>query len=410
MSTQPPFAGIRVLDLSRVLAGPWAAQTLADFGADVIKIERPGVGDDSRSFGPPFFKDVDGQDTRRTPMFHSANRNKRAITLNVADPRGQALVRRLVETADVLIENYKVGALARYGLGWEDLHAINPRLIYCSVTGYGQTGPYRERGGYDPVAQAASGIMSVTGVPEDEPGGGPMKAGPSITDLAAGFYAAQAIMAALYARDQQDGEGRYIDISLLDTGVALMAHPAGTYFASGKPPGLVGTQANGGAPGGGFRCADGYIMIAPGSQQLYRSFCQALEMPELADDPRFVTNSLRVQNRRTLMELLNRRMAALPVAEVHRRMVEAGVPSSPVNDIAQVFDDPQVQHRGMRRSVPHPRLGEIQLVANPIKAGGGLIAEPQAPPDLGAHTREILEGELGLTPEAVDALARDGVI
>jgi crotonobetainyl-CoA:carnitine CoA-transferase CaiB-like acyl-CoA transferase len=414
MSSKGPFAGVRVLDLSRVLAGPWAAQMLGDFGADVIKIERPRVGDDSRSFGPPFFKDREGRDTRRTAMFQSANRNKRAITLNIATPKGQELLRRLAATADVLIENYRVGALARYGLGYEDLRAVNPRLIYCSITGYGQTGPYRERGGYDPVAQAASGMMSVTGFPEDQPGGGPMKAGPSISDMAAGFYAASAIMAALYARDigadGGGGAGRYIDISLLDASVALMAHPAGTYFATGKPPGLVGTQANGGAPGGGFRCADGYIMIAPGSQELWRAFCHALDLGALTEDPRFITNSLRLKNRPELMRLLEDKLGAMPVAEAHRRMVEGGVPSSPVNDLADVFADPHVRHRGIEKRVDHPEVGEMRLVGNPVHASGDLISEPQAPPDLGQHTRDILEGELGLSREELDQLSEEGII
>jgi crotonobetainyl-CoA:carnitine CoA-transferase CaiB-like acyl-CoA transferase len=410
MSPQGPLTGIRVLDMSRVLAGPWAAQMLGDYGADVIKIERPRVGDDSRAFGPPFFKDREGRDTRRTAMFQSANRNKRAVTLNIATPEGQALLRRLAAGADVLIENYRVGALARYGLGYEDLKAVNPRLIYCSITGYGQTGPYRDRGGYDPVAQAQSGMMSVTGFPEDQPGGGPMKAGPSISDMAAGLYAASAIQAALYARDLRGGAGQYIDISLLDVSVALMAHPAGTYFATGTPPGLVGTQANGGAPGGGFRCADGYIMIAPGSQELWRAFCRALELGELADDPRFATNSLRLQNRPELMRLLEDRMRRIPVAEVHARMVEGGVPSSPVNNLADVFADPHVRHRRMEQRLAHPQMGEMRLVANPIKADGDLVGQWRAPPDVGEHTREVLQGELGLSPEELDRLFEEGVI
>jgi crotonobetainyl-CoA:carnitine CoA-transferase CaiB-like acyl-CoA transferase len=408
---QGPLTGIRVLDLSRVLAGPWAAQILADLGADVIKVERPGGGDDSRLFGPPFFRDRDGQDTKRSAMFQSTNRNKRAITLNIAKPQGQELLRRLAATADVLIENYKVGTLARYGLGPDDLRAINPRLIYCSITGYGQTGPYRDRGGYDPIVQAMSGMMSVTGYPDSQPGGGPMKAGPSIVDMTAGFYAAIAIQGALYGRDVRGGEGQALDISLLDTAVAVMSQPALHYFASGKPPGRIGTQANGGAPGGGFQCADGYIMIAPGNEQLYRAFCHALDRPELAEDPRFATNSLRLANRPELMRLLDQTIGAMPVAEVHQRMVAAGIPSSPVNDVGQVFTDPQVDHRGMKINVEHPDVGAMPLIANPIKATGDLvIAAHRAPPDVGQDTRAILRDDLQLDEEAIAALERDGIV
>ena len=413
MSGEPPggpYRGIRVLDLSRVLAGPWAAQMLGDMGADVIKVERPGVGDDSRLFGPPFFKDNDGRDTPRSAMFQSANRNKRAITLNIAKPEGQALLKRLAATADVLIENYKVGTLARYGLGYEDLRANNPGLIYCSITGYGQTGPYRDRGGYDPIVQAASGMMSVTGFPESEPGGGPMKAGPSIVDMTAGNYAVVAIQAALYDRATNGGAGQFIDIALLDVGVALAGQFGLHYLASGQIPGLVGTQANGGAPGGGFRCADGYIMIAPGSQTLYESFCQALDRPELASDPRFLTNSLRLQHRPELMRLLDQTIGSLPVAEVHRRMVEAGIPSSPVNNMAQVFDDPQVRERQMQVGAGHPATGELPLIANPIKASGPLLAVYRAPPDLGEDTEAILADELGLSDDDIARLRRDNIV
>jgi crotonobetainyl-CoA:carnitine CoA-transferase CaiB-like acyl-CoA transferase len=407
---QGALDGIRVLDLSRVLAGPWAAQMLGDFGAEVIKVERPGTGDDSRTFGPPFFKDREGRDTRRSTMFQSANRNKRAITLNIATERGQALLRRLVATADVLIENYKVGTLARYGLGYEDLTAINPNLIYCSVTGYGQTGPYSDRGGYDPIMQAMSGMMSITGYPDDMPGGGPMKSGPSIVDMTAGFYAVSAILAALYERDHQGGNGQHIDISLLDVSVAVMAQPALQYFATGKSPGRIGTQANGGVPGGGFQCADGYIMIAPGNEKLYRAFCRALNRPELGDDPRFATNSLRVQNRAELMKLLDATVSKLPVAEVHRRMVAAGIPSSPVNDMEQVFADPQVQHRCLEHRLPHPVLGEMRLIGNPIQTTGNLVAECLPPPEFGQDTKAILVEELEMTEAEIETLSQEGII
>ena len=408
--SQGPYRGIRVLDLSRVLAGPWAAQMLGDLGADVIKVERPGVGDDSRMFGPPFFKDREGRDTARSAMFQSANRNKRAITLNIAKPEGQALLKRLAAKADVLIENYKVGTLARYGLGYEDLKEINPGLIYCSITGYGQTGPYRDRGGYDPIVQAMSGMMSVTGYPDGDPGGGgPMKAGPSIVDMSAGIYAVVAIQAALRERDQHGGAGQAIDIGLLDVGVALMGQFGLHYLASGVSPGRIGTQANGGAPGGGFSCADGYIMIAPGSQALYETFCHALDRPELASDPRFLTNSLRLRNRPELMRLLDETIGRLPVAEVHRRMVAAGIPSSPVNDMAQVLADAQVRHRGIALEVEHPVTGSMPLIGNPIKASGPLLAPTRAPPEVSEDTRAILGDELGLSQQEIDDLYRDGI-
>jgi crotonobetainyl-CoA:carnitine CoA-transferase CaiB-like acyl-CoA transferase len=405
-----PYGAIRVLDLSRVLAGPWAAQMLGDLGADVIKVERPGTGDDSRLFGPPFFKDKEGRDTRRSAMFQSANRNKRAITLNIATEPGQKLLRKLAATADVLIENYKVGTLARYGLGYEDLRAINPKLIYCSITGYGQTGPYRDRGGYDPIVQAMSGMMSVTGYPDDQAGGGPMKAGPSIVDMSAGIYAVVAIQGALYERDLRGGEGQYVDIALLDVSVALMGQFALHYFASGAPPRRIGTQANGGAPGGGFACADGYIMIAPGNEQLYRLFCRALDRPELAEDPRFATNSLRLQNRPELMRLLDETIGRMPVAEVHRRMVAAGIPSSPVNNMEEVFADPQVQHRGLEKRIDHPATGAMPLIGSPIRSSGDLVAECRAPPEVGQDTRAILGDELGLSEQEIDDLYRDGIV
>ncbi len=407
-----PYRKLRVLDLSRVLAGPWAAQLFGDLGADVIKIERPGVGDDSRLFGPPFLKDAEGRDSRRSAMFQSANRNKRAITINISEPRGQALLKKLVTTADVLIENYKVGTLARYGLGYEDLKAINPGLIYCSITGYGQTGPYKDRGGYDPIVQAMSGMMSVTGWPDDHPGGGggPMKAGPSIIDMSAGLYAVIAIQGALYDRDRRGGEGQSIDIALLDVSVGMMAQYAAHYHASGTSPGRVGTQANGGAPGGGFTCSDGYIMIAPGNEHLYRVFCRALDRPELADDPRFATNSLRLQNRPELMDLLDETIGNMPVAEVHRRMVAAGIPSSPVNDIAQALEDPQVRHRALETCVDRPGFDAMRLIGSPIKASGSLLTECRVPPDLGEDTEAVLCGELGISATELDDLRRDGIV
>lgn len=402
--------GVQVLDLSRVLAGPWAAQLLGDMGASVIKVERPGVGDDSRAFGPPFLKDQEGRNLPQSSMFLSANRNKRSITLNLASKSGQEIARKLAARSDVLIENYRAGAMARYGLDYRKLSELNPRLIYCAITGFGQDGPYRDRGGYDPIIQAMAGMMSITGYPDGDPRAGPMKAGPSVIDMVAGFYAVQGILGALYDREIRTGKGQFLDISLLDSGVALMAQPAAQYFASGHAPKRLGTQANGGAPGGGFRCADGDIMIAPGNQQLYRAFCRAIGRPDLAEDPRFETNAQRLVNRAELVDLLDETLGQMSVAEVYQRLVAAGVPASPVNDMAQVFADPQVRHRGLEVRVEHPEAREVKLVASPIRSSAGLMAGYAAPPGVGEHTEAVLAEQLGLSADAINALRDEGVI
>lgn len=405
-----PLSKIIVLDLSRVLAGPWTGQLLGDLGAEVIKIERPGRGDDSRMFGPPFLKDGERREMPESPMFLSANRNKKSVTVDISTQAGQEIIRGLAAQCDVVLENFKAGHLAQFGLDGDGLRRVNPRLIYCSITGFGQTGPYRLRGGYDPIVQAMSGMMSVTGYPDDVPGGGPMKAGPSIMDLVTGFYAAIAIQAALYDRDMQGGCGQTIDISLLDAAVSVMAQPALHYFLSGKPPTRIGTQGNGGAPGGGFRCADGYIMIAPGNQALYRRFCEAIARPDLADDARFATNALRLVNRAALVEILDKVVGKLQVADLHAALVAAGVPSSPINDMAQVFDDPQVRARGMKVDVAHPAAGRLSLVANPIRFSDLPPADYKAPPRLGEHTREVLHSRLGFDERTLDRLAAESVI
>ena len=404
-----PLSGIKVLDMARVLAGPSATQLLADLGADVIKIERPGKGDDSRIYGPPFLKDAEGNFVAgASPMYMSANRGKRSVALDIASPEGQEVIRRLAADSDVLVENFKVGNLARYGLDYENLRQVNPRLIYCSVTGFGQTGPYKDRGGYDPIAQAMSGFMSITGFPDGHPGGGgPMKAGPSVADLVAGLYAANAIQAALYYRDANGGEGQYIDISLLDTTVALVAQFAAHYFMSGEVPARVGVRANGGTPGGGYKCADGDILIAPGSQALYEKFCDALGLSELKTDPRFVTNFDRVRHRKELTDVIEPTIEALPVAEMHSRMVAAGIPSSPVNDIAQVFADAQVRARGLAQEVAHPVAGKATIVGNPIRFSVTPVIEDRVPPMLGQHTREVLRERLGMSDAELDVLLND---
>jgi len=407
---EQPLEGIRVLDLSRVLAGPWAGQMLADLGAEVIKVERPVTGDESRVYGAAFLKATDGSTVRQTPTFLAANRSKKSITANLASEGGQQLVRDLVATADILIENYKVGDLARRGLDYESLKAINPRLIYCSVTGFGQTGPYRKRPGYDPIAQAMSGFMSTTGIPDDEPGAGPMKAGPSIIDLATGLYADIAILAALYRRDARGGPGEYIDMSLLDCGVAFTSHYAMQYMLTGEQPKRVGTMGVSGMPGGVFSCADGRIMLAAGTDRLFPKFCAIIGREDLLTDPRFSSNGLRVTNRKTLVPILNEALASWKLADLYDTLNAAGVPCSPVNDIPGAFADPQVTERQMVRTVPHPAAGEIRLLANPIRYATMSTNEHRAPPMLGEHEDEILTGLLGYDSGRIAALRAAGDI
>ncbi len=402
--TTMPMSGIRVLDLTRVLAGPFAGQLLADLGAEVIKIERPGVGDEARIFGPPFLKDAAGEDLPQTAMFLSANRNKKSIVIDFSKPEGAALIRDLAAKSDVFLENFKVGDLARFGLDYDSLKAVNPRLVYCSITGFGQTGPYRDRRGYDPIMQAMCGIMSVTGDPDGAQGGGPIKAGPSVTDLFAGCYAVIAVQGALYHRDVNGGLGQHIDIALLDAGVAMMAHPAMHYVLSGTLAGRVGNQANGGVPGGGFQCADGYIMVAPGNNELYRIFCQVLGRPDLATDPRFADNALRVKHRKLLTGILEGVIAEWRVQDLYEALIAAGVPAGPVNDLAQVFADPQVQSRGMVVDVAHPTAGSVRMVANPIRYSETKITGYAAPPGPGEHTAAILGELLGIENADFDRL------
>ena len=407
-----PLAGVRVLDLSRILAGPLAAQTLADLGADVVKVERPGNGDEARRWGPPFLQDRDGRDTRESPMYLSANRNKRSVTIDIATAAGQNLVRRLASRSDVLIENFKVGDLARYGLDHASLRAAFPRLVYCSVTGFGQTGPKRHLPGYDTVFQAMSGMMSVTGLPDGVPGGGPMKTGPSLADFIAGQYAASAVLAALYARDGPagTGEGRHVDIALLDCTIAAQTHSVTTYLAAGTVPPRRGTEGNGGLPSQAFECADGGVIVICGSDAQYRTFCAAIGRPELADDPRFVTNAERLRHRRELAEVFNaatREWRCTPLLETLER---AGIPSGPINRYPEVFADPQVVHRGMAQRLSHPQACEVTLCASPIRFDGPDPAPPRAPPTIGQHTDEILGDVLGLDDAAIAALRSQRVV
>lgn len=410
--TIAPLGNIRVLDLSRILAGPWAGQMLADLGAEVIKVERPGKGDDSRQFGPPFLKDAQGRNTRESSFYISANRNKKSITCDISKPEGQALIRDLVSRCDVLLENYKVGDLKRYGLDYASLREINPRLIYCSLTGFGYSGPYSPRPGYDSIFQAMGGLMSVTGLPDDVPGGGPMKTGPSLADIIAGQYAAYAIQAALYARDINGAPGQHIDVALLDALIASTSHYASQYLVSGEVPVRRGTEGNGGMPSRMFSCADGNIMIVAGNNEQYARFCAVLGHPELATDDRFAEIHLRVVNRRALGEAFEPLVATWKVRDLLDALDEAGVPAGPINDLAQVFADPHVQARGMCVESRHPLAtdGKVRMVANPVKFSETPITDYRAPPSQGEHTDSVLGELLGMDVAAIQVLREKGAI
>jgi crotonobetainyl-CoA:carnitine CoA-transferase CaiB-like acyl-CoA transferase len=400
---------LRVLDLSRVLAGPWASQVLADLGAEVIKVERPGEGDESRGWGPPWLRDRDGAETAESAYFASANRGKRSISVDLGRLEGREIVRRLAERSDVLLENFKVGALARHGLGYEDLAPRNPGLVYCSITGFGQTGPYRSRPGYDFMIQAMGGLMSVTGEPDGVPGGGPMKVGVAITDLLTGMYAATAVLAALAHRDRT-GAGQRIDLALLDVQVAMLANQAESYLVSGRPPGRLGNAHPSIVPYQAFATSDGHLVLAVGNDGQFARLCEEAGRPELAADARFATNAARVRNRAELLAALRPILSARSTAEWIAALEPAGVPCGPINDLAQVFADPQVVHRGVRVEAPHPVAGAVPMVASPIRLSATPIAHDVAPPTLGQHTREVLVEVLGMTDAEVVALREQGVI
>jgi len=404
-----PLSHIRVLDLSRVLAGPWAGQNLADLGAEVIKIERPKSGDDSRAFGPPWVKDARGAETKDSAYFTSANRGKKSVTLNIAAPEGQAIVRELAAKCDVLIENYKYGDLARYGLGYEDLRKTNPRLVYCSVTGFGQSGPYRERPGYDFMIQGMGGMMSVTGEPDHAPGGGPQRAGVPIADIITGMYASIAICAAL-AHRERSGKGQHLDLALLDSQIALLAYQNTNYFATGKPPQRIGNLHPNIVPYQPFRTSDGAVIVACGNDNLWRKFCDAAGCAELAADPRFATNGKRVENRNELTRLLQEIMGRKTTAQWLERLETAGVPNGPINDIAQVYEEPQVKARGVRVELDHPAAGRLPGVASPMRFSETPVEYKNAPPLLGQHTEEVLRGLLGKGDAELERLRAAKVI
>jgi crotonobetainyl-CoA:carnitine CoA-transferase CaiB-like acyl-CoA transferase len=400
---------IRVLDLSRIFSGPWAAQMLADFGADVIKVERPRRGDDCRQQGFPL-KDRAGRETKETSSFLAMNRGKRSITIDMALAAGQSIVRRLAERCDVVIENFKAGDLKRYGLDYETLRALNPRLVYCSITGFGQTGPYSPLPGYDPIFQSMSGLMAITGNPDGEPGAGPVKVGYSVSDLTAGFYATAAILAALHHRDTVSGEGQFIDLALLDAQVAAVSHVAMNYLVSGKLPERVGTGSQITCPYQAFACADGEIMIAVGNDTQFASFCEVLGRPELAADARFATNPLRAKHQRVLVPILAAVLKQRSVGELYAAFAAAGVPCGPINDFRQAFEDPQIRHRQVLTEMPHPLAGTIPVVANPIKFSATPVEYRRHPPLLGEHTQEVLREVLEMGDEEFAALAREKAI
>jgi len=399
---------IRVLDLSRILAGPWAGQILADLGADVIKVERPGPGDDTRGWGPPWIKDDQGQDTSVAAYYLCANRNKRSITVDITQPEGQDIVRRLAAQSDVVLENFKLGGLKQYGLDYDSLKAVNPRLVYCSITGFGQDGPYAPRAGYDFLIQGLGGLMSITGRPDGEPGAGPMKVGVALTDILTGLYATNAVLAALAWREKS-GEGQYIDMALLDVQVACLANQAMNYLATGSNPRRMGNAHPSIVPYQDFPTADGHMILAIGNDGQFARFCEVAGRPELAADARFATNRARVENRAELIPLLNEITATRTTTEWIAQLEARAVPCGPINGLAEVFADPQVQARGLAVKMPHPEAGEVPLVASPIRLSKTPVEYRRAPPLVGEHTDEIL-ADLGVDAAGIAGLRERGVV
>jgi crotonobetainyl-CoA:carnitine CoA-transferase CaiB-like acyl-CoA transferase len=413
--TSPPQAlsGVRVLDLSRVLAGPWCTQTLADLGADVIKVERPAAphragGDDTRGWGPPFLRDSEGRETTDSAYFVGANRNKRSIAVDLAHPAGQSLIDRLASGCDVLVENFKVGDMARYGLDATCMRQRHPRLVYCSITGYGQTGPYRDRAGYDYAVQGMGGLMSVTGERDDLPGGGPQKVGVAVADLFTGLYATVAILAALRHREAS-GEGQVIDMALLDAQVAMLANLGANYLVTGQTPQRAGNAHQNIVPYQVFEVADGHLILAVGNDGQFERFCAVAGCPELASDGRFARNAGRVQNRAVLIPLLAERMRQRKRTDWLSSLDAAKVPCGPINDLAEVFADPQVLSRGMKTSIRHPDAGNLELVASPLRLSATPVRLRFPPPLLGQHTDEVL-AEFGIDAEGRRRLWATGAL
>lgn len=416
--TRGALAGVRVLDLSRVLAGPWCTQTLADLGADVVKVERPPApggaggghpgGDDTRGWGPPFLQDRDGRDTAEAAYYLGTNRNKRSITVDLAHPDGQALIRRLARDCDIVVENFKVGDMARYGLDAAALLALQPRLVYCSITGFGQTGPYRDRAGYDYAIQGLGGLMSVTGERDELPGGGPQKVGVAVADLFTGMYATVAILAALRHRDAT-GCGQAIDMALLDCQVAMLANLGASYLVTRRPPRRLGNAHQNIVPYQVFEAADGHMILAVGNDTQFAKFCALAERPELAADARFATNAGRVRHREQLVPIVAELMRTRTRADWLAALEAAKVPCGPINDLAEVFADEQLRARGMTATLPHPLAGEVELVASPMRMSASPPTLRRAPPLLGQHTDEVL-AEFGLAADEIAALRAAGAI
>ena len=399
-----PLAGIRILDLSRILAGPWCSQHLADLGADVIKVEHPERGDDTRGWGPPY-----REGTQTAAYYLSANRGKRSIGVDIAQPEGQALIRELVPACDVVLENFKVGGLKRYGLDYDSLKQIKPDLVYCSITGFGQTGPYAGRAGYDFLLQGMGGLMDITGRPDHEPGGEPMKVGVAVVDLFTGMYAATSILSALIGRERT-GEGGWIDLALMDVQVSMLANQALNYLTSGQSPQRLGNSHPNIVPYQAFATADGHIILAVGNDGQFQRFCKVAGVPELAMDERFVTNRVRVENRKGLIAEIEPLIRNKPSEYWLQSLELEGVPCGPINTIAQVFQSPQVQHRGMNLKMPDPHAGEVSLVSNPVRFNGQPLNADLPPPEMGQHTGSVLSELLPGREDDFELLREKGVI
>jgi crotonobetainyl-CoA:carnitine CoA-transferase CaiB-like acyl-CoA transferase len=398
-----PLTSIRVLDLTRVLAGPWCTQNLADLGAEVIKIERPGAGDDTRGWGPPYIKDQDEQDTTQAAYFASANRNKQSVAVDIGTENGARIIRDLARKSDIVVENFKVGGLKKYGLDYESLNAINPALIYCSITGFGQTGPYAKRPGYDFMIQGMGGLMSVTGERDDAPGGGPQKAGVAVADLMTGMYATVGILAALHER-ARSGLGQHLDLALLDCQVAMLANQNLNYLTTGEAPTRAGNAHPNLVPYQVFAVSDGHVIVAVGNDAQFRAYCQVIGCPDLPDDPRFTTNSKRVINREALVPVLDAAMRVQSRGHWLSALEAVGVPAGPINTLEQVYQDPQVQARGLRQTLPHKLAGEAPVSPNPLRFSETPVVTSHAAPVLGEHTEQVLRDILGLSDPEIKAV------
>jgi crotonobetainyl-CoA:carnitine CoA-transferase CaiB-like acyl-CoA transferase len=404
-----PLHGIRVLDLSRVLAGPWCTQILADLGAEVVKIERPGEGDDTRHWGPPWLKDRNGNETGESAYYLGCNRGKHSVTIDLGSDAGREIILELAKISDVLIENFKSGGLAAKGLGWEHVRAVNPRIVYCSITGFGQTGPRAKEAGYDYLIQGMGGLMSITGNADGEPGAGPQRVGVAVSDLTTGMYAAIAILAALRHR-AETGKGQFIDMALLDTQVGWLANQASNYLVGGKCPQRSGAQHPNLAPYQPFRTKDGYVIIAVGNEPQFQKLCRELGVPEIGTDARFRSNADRLANRKALIEALEARTPARTSAEWMATLGAVGIPCGPINTIAEVFEDPQVKHRGLKIELDHPLSGKVPGVATPIKYSETELEFAKAPPLLGEDTERILRDVLGKSPDEIATLRAQKII